>query len=69
MESLLVKAVTFICVVLILSVFSHCQHTNYLIAKGIEGGADPIAARMALSQDGSYNSRTVYLMKGEGNGR
>ena len=60
---ILIKAVAWFCVTVIVTIGGCNMHIDYRIAKAIEGGADPILARAALSNSDGSVERVIHIAK------
>ena len=59
------KALAGTAIIITLTIGSCCAHVDYRISKAIEKGADPIAARLAFSNDGTMAERITYILEGK----
>jgi len=64
MDKLLVKVATEIVVVIILTAGGCSAHKDYRISQAIKNGSDPVIARLAYCDGGSYE-RTIHVVKME----
>ena len=65
-EKLIIRAIVSVIISFILTVGSCCIHVDYRIAKAIEDDVDPVAARMALSNDSYTTERAIYMLINKG---
>ena len=65
-EKLIIRAIASVVMSFILTSGSCCIHVDYRIAKAIEDGVDPVAARMAFSNDSYTTERAIYMLTNKG---